>query len=332
MKPKARLLVLTFLLLVAPSESLAAPQTGLFWCESSPGDNGDAFPLEKSINLKLCQRAFPDGSQDPDSMGGPVKPNRMTAWIKSPDGAVSKADVIRKKETVALNFPRGLHTAKLDGLYAIGAHVVVEGAGIDSNDHHSKVHYYPKYLIISHQNEECIQTAEPCAFFNDPDRIALEIGPVYTEDDKKGMNWKGLECQEALREQRLKVLYHGEALANADVTVFTEGGWQRTVTTDGNGEVKVVPLQGTGDHETIERCLYTASIRDAMTGEYQCSSLMMCVRPHRPLYDSKARGFSLWVIVGATLFLFCIAFLINRKRGRVNTNRAQFEGYKIGRE
>ena len=81
--------------------------------------------------------------------------------------------------------------------------------------------------------------------------------------------------------------------------------------------------------ERVERCLYAVSFQDPLTGQYHCSSLMTFIKPHHPLYDSKARGFNLWAVLGVSLFLLYIAFLIYRKKRRANKDLAEFERHKI---
>jgi len=328
---KAWFLIFLLLTLLVPSESFAAARVGLFWWESKAGNKPDAFSRKKPVNLALCRGNFPLARQGKNAVDGTVKLNSVKAWIKSPDGDVSKAALIQEEETVALDLPSRLNPAKLNGLYVIGAHVIMESVEIDSDGRNKDTHYYAKYLIY-HQNEEGVQAGEQYAFFNDPDKIALEIGPVYTQDEKEETLWRERGCQEALKKYKLKVLYKGKPLADADVTFFAEGGWRKKAKTDANGLFAFVPLQSTRDHEKVERCLYTASTIDPLTGQYQCSSLMMYIKPPRSLYDSKARGFNYWAFLGAGLFLVCVITLIYRKKRRADKNLAEFESHKTKRD
>jgi hypothetical protein len=170
------------------------------------------------------------------------------------------------------------------------------------------------------------------AFAAEPARIALEIGLVDTQDEKRETLWRETGCQEALKEYRLKVLYKGKPLADANVTIFTEAGWEKRANTDSNGIFTFVPLQGTQDREKVERCLYTVSLQDPLTGQYHYSSLMTSIKPHRPLYNSKAKGFNYRVVLGASFFLLCVAALMYRKKKRTDKNLAEFENHKTKRD
>jgi len=90
-----------------------------------------------------------------------------------------------------------------------------------------------------------------------------------------------------------------------------------------------MPLQGMQDDERVERCLYAVSFQNPLTGQYHCSSLMTYIKPHHLLYDSKAKGFNLWAVLGVSLFLLYVVTLVYRKKRRTDKDLAEFERHKI---
>lgn len=325
---KNKLWIIFLLAMYVPADSpaFATDMAEVFWWElKSPEAHTNRgqmnVSMEEPKTLLLCWGRFPHKEKEVCSIGKEI-------WIRSPDGIISEGCLWPEKEVIALSFPSKLNPAEINGLYLIGAHMVVRSIDIDLDSKDEEVHYYSKYLIY-HRNEDSIQGGGQYLFFNDPDKIALEIGPVDTQDMKGEAFRRGGGCQEALKKHRLKVLYKGKPLADADVAVFTEGGWKKRAKTDTNGIFTFVPLQGIQGQEKVEKCLYAASFRDPLTGQYHYSSLMIYIKPHHLLYDSKARGFNLWAVLGLSLFLLCVAVAIYRKKKRSDKNFAEFERYKI---
>lgn len=325
---KNKLWIIFLLAMYVPADSpaFATDMAEVFWWELKNPEahtNRGQMPvsMEEPITLLLCRGRFPHKEKEICIIG-------KEAWIRSPDGIISKANLSLEEGTTTLPFPSKLNPAESNGLYLVGIRINAGVMDIDSDGRDEEVHYYSKYLIY-HRNEDSIQGGRQDVFFNDPDKIALEIGPVDTQDMKGEAFWREGGCQEALKKHRLKVLYKGKPLADADVAVFTEGGWEKRAKTDADGIFTFVPLQGIQAEEKVERCLYASSFRDPLTGQYHYSSLMIYIKPHHPLYDSKARGFNLWAVLGLSLFLLCVAVAIYRKKRRSDKNFAEFERYKI---
>jgi len=312
--------------LPAGSAAFAAEPAGALWWElKGPGTHTNrgqmSVSMEKPKTLLLCRGRFPHREKE-------ICVNDNEVWIRSPDAIISKADLSSGKGIIALSFPSRLNPDEISGLYLIGAHMDVRSMDIDLDGTDETVHYYSKYLLY-HQDEDGIQGDRQDVFFNDPDKIALEIGPVETQNEKGETLWREAGFQEALKKHRLKVLYKGEPLSNANVAIFTESGWGKRAKTNAKGIFTFVPLQGIQTEEKVKRCLYAASFRDPLTGQYHCTSLITYIKPHRPLYDSKARGFNLWAALSASLFLLYVATLIYRKKRRSDKDLAEFERHKI---
>ena len=325
-KNKIWIIFLLAMCLSAGSSAFAAEPAGPLWWELKslgPHTNREqlSVSMEKPMTLLLCRGRFPHKEKEICIIG-------KEAWVRSPDGIISKANLSLKEGTTTFPFPSKLNPAESNGLYLVGIRINAGVMDIDSDGRDEEVHYYSKYLIY-HQNEDGIQGNRQDVFFNDPDKIALEIGPVDTQDMKGEAFWKEVAFQEALKKHSMKVLYKGKPLADADVAVFTEDGWEKRAKTDTNGIFIFIPLQGMQDDERVERCLYAVSFQDPLTGQYHCSSLMTFIKPHHPLYDSKAKGFNLWAILGVSLFLLYVATLIYRKKRRTDKDLAEFERYKI---
>ena len=329
LKNKIWIIFLLVMFMATGSAAFAAePAETLWWELKSPVPHMNkrqmAVSMKKPITLLLCRGRFPHKEKKVCIIGKEV-------WIRSPDGITSKANLSLEEGTTALSFPSRLNPADINGLYLIGAHMVVKSMDIDSDGRGEDIHYYSKYLIY-HQHEDGIQGGGQDVFFDDPDKIALEIGPVDTEDEKGETLWREAAFQEALKKHRLKVLYKGKPLADADVAVFTEDGWEKRAKTDTNGIFTFMPLQGMQDDERVERCLYAVSFQNPLTGQYHCSSLMTYIKPHHLLYDSKAKGFNLWAVLGVSLFLLYVAFLIYRKKKRADKDLVEFERHKIKKD
>ena len=331
-KNRIWIIFLSAMYILTGSAAFAAEPAGVFWWElkgfgaagSMNTDNGQApVSMKRPNTLLLYWSRLPFAEDNGTLTAEGMESNGIKAWIRGPDSALSDADLSQKEGATALDFP-----SRLSGLYLIGARMDVRSVDIDSDGRGEEVHYYSKYLLY-HQDEGGIQGDRQDVFFNDPDKIALEIGPVDTQNEKGETLWREAAFQEALKKHRMKVLYKGKPLADADVAVFTEDGWKKRAKTDTNGIFTFIPLQGIQAEEKVERCLYAAAFRDPLTGQYHCSSLMTFIKPHHPLYDSKARGFNLWAVLGVSLFLLYVATLIYRKKRRADKNLAEFERHKI---
>ncbi len=325
---KAWFLFLLFLILPVFSAGFAAAQAGLFWWEGKARDRPAAVSRKKPARLALCQGKFQRAGQGGNAIGGAAKLSSVKAWIRSPDGSVSKAGLTQEKKTVALDFPSGLNPARLDGIYLVCARMDVGSVDIDSDGRDERVHYYAKYLICR-WDKEAAQGKRPDVFFKDAEKIPLEIGPFFDPGTGEKASCVNAGCQEARKKHRMKVLYNEKPLADARVAIITESGWEKMVKTDAEGTFSILPVE---DKEKAERCLYAVTYKEPSTGEYHCSSLVMVITAPPPLWMSRAGGFDFWAAIGSGLFIVYMIWTICRKVKRDKKTMLEFESHRIRRD
>ena len=325
---KAWFLFLLFLILPVFSADFAAAQDGLFWWEGKAMDRPAAVSYKKPARLALCQGMFQCTGQGRNAIGGVVKLNNIKAWIRSPDGAVSKAGLTQEKKIVALDFPSGLNPARLNGIYLACARMDAGSVDIDSDGRDKRVHYYAKYLICR-WDKEAAQGKRPDVFFKDAEKIPLEIGPFDDPGTGEKASCVNAGYQEARKKHRMKVLYNEKPLADVRVAILTESGWEKMVKTDAEGTFSILPVE---DKEKTERCLYTVAYKDPSTGKYHSSNLSMVITAPSPLWMSRAGGFDFWAAIGSGLFIVYMIWTICRKVKRDKKTMLEFESHRIRRD
>ena len=327
LNPKAWFLFLLFLILPVFSTDFAAAQAGLFWWEGKASDRLAAVSRKKPARLALCQGKFPHAGQGGNATGGTVKLSSVKAWIRSPDGSVSKAGLTQEKETVVLDFPSGLNPARLNGIYLVCSRMDAGHVDIDSDGSNETVHYYSKYLIY-HQSDGGIWGNKQGVFFKDAEKIPLEIGPFDDPSTEEKASCVNAGYQEARKKHRMKVLYNEKPLADVRVAIMTESGWEKMVKTDAEGTFSILPVE---DEEKAERCLYTVAYKDPSTGEYHRSNLSMVITAPPPRWMSRAGGFDFWAAIGSGLFIVYMIWTIYRKVKRDKKTMLAFENHRIRR-
>lgn len=324
---KAWFLFLFFLILPVFSAGFAAAQVGLLWWESKARNRPVAVSRKKAVKLVLCRGRLPRTWQGGNAIGEAVKLSSVKAWIRSPDGTVSKANLCPEKGTMALDFPSKLNPAGLNGLYLACARMDTGPVDIDSGGGNETVHYYAKYLICCN-DKESVDGKRPDVFFKDAEKIPLEIGPLDAMDTVERESCVKAGCQQARKKHRMKVLYKGLPLAGARVTVLTESGWEKVVRTGADGTFSIIPVE---DKEKAQRCLYVVTYKDPSTGEYHCSSLAMLVTAPPPLWMSRAKSFDFWAAVGSGIFIVYVTWAIYRRVRRGKKIMLAFESRRIRR-
>ena len=318
--------MLIVLMLAGPVALAAEPDNMIWWdVKSGNADTVASFEMPKSLALRWGK--FPHAELDENKINKLHTSNNTEIWIRGSNGVISKANLSPEKETVVLDFPTELNPAKSNGLYLVGIHVNAGIMDIDSDGTDETVHYYAKYLIY-HRKNGGIQGDRPDVFFKDPDKIALEIGPLNTSGIKETPFMKA-GCQEALKEHKMKVLYKGRPLADAEVAVLTEGGWEKREKTNSKGIVSITPVES---KEKENKFLYVVTHKDLSNGQYYCSSLMMCTLKPPPEWMSKAEGFVFWAVIGTGLFVVYAGWRIHRRKKRDRKTMLEFEKHKIRKD
>ena len=327
MNRKIFVIYISIVLVAVCPVSLAAEQAGLIWWDTKSDNKHTIASLEKPKHLVLHCGKFPIEGQDGSAIAKAVKSNRAKVWIRGPDGEISEANLSPKKGTIALDFPTKLNLAEFSGLYLVGIHVDAGVMDFDSDGTDKRVHYYSKYLIY-HRKDGGIEGNESDVFFKDPDKIALEIGPLIAPGMGERPYMKA-GYQEALKKHKMQVFYKGLPLANAEVAILTERGWEKREKTNSNGIVSITPVE---NEEKENKSLYVVTHKDMLTGQYYCSSLMMYVLKPPPGWMNKAGGFVFWSFSGTVLFIVYVVWAIYRKKRRDMKIMVEFEGHKIRRD
>jgi hypothetical protein len=287
--------------------------------------------LEKPITLVLRWGMFPLDGYNEGAIAEALKSNPAKSWIRDPDGAVSEVDLGPGNLEVVL-------PTDVRGLYLICAEIRNVDMDLDADGRNESVHFYAKQFLYHFKRDGRVDP-KPDVFFQDmADRVPLEIGPHITRKREGGGPFMG-GYQTALKEHQMKVCYKGRPLAGAKVTIMTESGWKRELTTDSEGRVSITPAetlcrmnergvkkppaqkQRHGGKERIkhvaqnhpagaqneDKHLYVVTHKDPSTGQYYCASLWMIVRMPPPEWSSLPTGFALWGVIGAALALIAIS-------------------------
>jgi len=323
----AYVIYMLIVLMLAGPVALAAEPGNMVWWDVKSDNANTVASLKRPKSLVLRWGKFPHVQQDASLHGQSASLDSARTWIRNPDGIISEANLSPDKEAVVLDFPTKLNPAESNGLYLVGIHINAGVMDIDSDGTDETVHYYAKYLI-SHRKDGGIQGDRPDIFFKDPDKIALEIGPLNTSG-KREIPFMKAGCQEALKKHKMKVFYKGRPLADAEVAVLTKGGWERKEKTDSNGMVSITPVES---KEKENKFLYVVTHKDLSNGQYYCSSLMMYVLRPPPGWMSKAEGFVFWAVLGTGLFVVYAGWRIHRRKKRDRKTMLEFERHKIRKD
>ena len=213
--------------------------------------------FERPKTLILRQGTFPPSGDDKSAPGQSLALDDASVWIRNPDGVMSEINPSRDNGTITLNLPSDLNAGELNGRYLVGVHLDAGVMDLDSDGTDEKVHFYSTFLV-NYRKKDGIKGENPDVFFKYDDKIALEIGPFFPKsifkkagcphaDAIKGS--KGSKVgyvsdggnQSSLKEHKMKVLYKGRPLANADVIILSKTGWKKTLVTDSEGAISITP-------------------------------------------------------------------------------------------
>lgn len=188
--------------------------------------------LERPKRLALRGGVFPhdDGSLP---IAKAIDAGHLRVLVRNPEGAVSTVDVDADNPVVTL-------PTDLRGLYLICAHLKDRQVDVDKDGNYEPVQFYAKTLVYHFKRDGRIDP-EPQVFFKDlTDAFPLEIGPVITEKRTGGGPFMG-GYQTALKAHRMKILFRGQPLENAQLTVKTTSGWEKRFCSDAQGLVVLNP-------------------------------------------------------------------------------------------
>ncbi len=243
-------------------------------------------------------------------------------FVRSPDGSLLETSLSRKNGDFYLDIPKD---SGLNGIYLIGSQIDAGEMDIDSDGVTERVHLYPKAIVrhLKGGNPVNLIRNEQESFFNLPE-IALEIGPL------KVSRYIGT-IQISHREYKMKVLYRNQPLANAEVKIFTERGWQKTIFTDSRGNFIVSHPESRGEKRNWEKYLYVVDFHDRLKREYHIATLPMIVDPPWPEWRSWQGVLIFWSIAGCAFIVIAAACTAYRKWIRSKRVMVIFDQGKIKR-
>jgi hypothetical protein len=247
--------------MVAGSSAFASGLARVIWWELE-SDNWDYYDTlsktekvayrERPKTLILRQGKSTFSGQDQSAPIQSLRVNNARVWIRNPEGVVSEVNPSRDNGTIALELPSDLNPGESSGSYLVGTHLDAGVMDIDSDGTDERVHLYSNCLA-RYYKQGGIKYKNADMFFNDEDKIALEIGPFIPKSifKKAGCLCCGVfksskgyvigVYQTPLTEYKMKIFYKGRPLADAEAVILSESGWKKVVMTDSEGAISITP-------------------------------------------------------------------------------------------
>jgi hypothetical protein len=226
----------------------------MVWWDVKSDNANTVASLKRPKILALCWGKFPHVRQDASLHGQSASLDSARTWIRNPEGVVSEVSLPRENEAIELSLPSDLNPGESSGSYLVGTHLDAGVMDIDSDGTDERVHLYSNCLV-RHYKQGGIKVKNADMFFNDEDKIALEIGPFIPKSISKKAGCPGSGAiksskgyvrggyQTMLREYKMKVFYKGQPLADAEVVILSKSGWKKAVMTDSEGIISITPPQ-----------------------------------------------------------------------------------------
>ena len=244
--------------------------------------------------------------------------------MRDPDGKIHELSG-PQGEDGSISVP---HDENLIGRYLLGAHVRLQEGTAGDESPPRIVHLCAKHLV-AHFRDGGKQGSASVVFFDDAQRMPLEIGPVMDTAKSK----YGGGTQSAHRAYEMMVKYRNTPLQDARVTVITEGSqWQKSYVTDATGKFEIMPTDDRYVQGDWQKYLYVAAHHDLETGEHYVATLPVVIYKNRPEWRSKAMGFAYWAIIGSTMSFLMVLGFVRRKNRQDRQTLIIFENHKIKRE
>ena len=247
-------------------------------------------------------------------------PENITTWIKAPDGTMVSAESIQTDHDQCCSVPSG---PDQNGLYLMASCIDAGESYRDTNGRSERTYFFPKAIVGHCRVGSTMKTDQSLAL--NISEIALEIVP------SRASRYIGT-IQVGLRNYDMTVLFRGEPLSGATVTVFTEHGWQKSLITNKRGHFEIMPLEGRGVGRDWEVYLYVVSHYDRETGEHYVATLPMLVDPPWPEWRSWHGALIFWTIggVGFLLIVVIVTCFVNLRQSRAVLRR--FEEHTIPKQ
>ena len=308
---------------------------------STYGEMQAAMGRPKTLLLRWGK--FPSAEGHESVLSRSVTSNNAEGWIRSPNGTISSADVYPNSGSIALRCPSEKDSPQFKGIYIVGVHLDAGVMDLDADGLKERVHFYSNCFVF-HRKRDALLGKNVALFFRDAEKMVLEIGP-YIPKSRRGRCMGKVINQKAFQEHKMQVLYKGRPLANAEVTVLTESGWKKTVTTDSLGIMSITPLGNKLKSEqsrmSAEKYLYVVLHKEPLRGEYNgtryaseyyCASVWTQVQMPRKSGKSRTKGFNFLIISGMGLVIIVVTLAIYRKKKLDKETMVKFDEYKIKKD
>ena len=209
----------------------------------------------------------------------------------------------------------------LKGRYLLGAYFTSCEHDIDMDGSPDKVHFSIKYLTSHYKNGGNVGSTS-VVFFDDPDLMPLEIGPVINTAKSR----YGGGSQTVHRTYEMMVKYNTKPLKASKVTVISvESGWSKSFETDGKGIIEVTPTDDRTGSKDFQNYLYIATYYDTDKNQYYVNTFPVTINKNQPEWRSKSAGFIYWAITGTAMILLTIVGYRIRKIRQQNRKLAIYE-------
>lgn len=214
---------------------------------------------------------------------------------------------------------------ELTGRYLLGAYLELGEHDMDGDGMKESVAISAKYMASHYKNGGRVGSAS-VVFFDDPDQMPLEIGPVINTAKSRF----GGGIQFVHQEYEMMAKYLGRPLANAPVTVLSiESKWQKSFMTDNDGIFEIIPTDDRSVSTDFQNYLYIATHHDHEKGAYHIATFPVTIYKNRPEWRSKAVGFIFWTILGTGMTILTVFGFMIRKKRQHNRRLVVFENHKI---
>ena len=176
--------------------------------------------------------------------------------------------------------------------------------------------------LINHHSTGGTTGSASVVFFDDAEKMPLEIGPVInTVLIRSGGN-----AQRPHTKYEMMVKYMNKPLAGARVVVHAMGSnWEKEFVTDKEGRFSITPTDDrTDSNHEWQTYLFMASHHDRTNSTYHSTTLPVIVYKNRPEWFSKSMGFTYWAIAGIAVSGLILLGLLRRREWREKRKIAHF--------
>jgi hypothetical protein len=207
-------------------------------------------------------------------------------WARDPLGVVSEVVPVQEAGNLAVSVPRDLNLN--------GRHIVVSQTTEVLGERHVCV--CAKTCIVHMRNGGTMAKGAG-TFFDDPEKVPLEIGSILRSDTNP---YAGV-VQTEHTGQSFQIRYRGKPLTGAPLRVTTESGWVREYTTGEDGVCTVIPIEDRGDGKNWQRYRYETTYDDRTTGDLYRATLTTIVCDYRHKWRSMLLGVTVLSVLTAGL-------------------------------